>query len=70
MGDGGRQKGVVCRLAADGRLGYARTAEGTRAYMFVVGRVLSNREAATLRLGRPVTFRLAERDSVENLRLP
>lgn len=69
ISDDGRRKGVVIRLASDGRFGYVRTADGTHAYIFVVGRALSHRAAATLRLGSPVSFRLAARDSVEDLRL-
>lgn len=71
MGDNDRREGVVCRLAPDRRFGYVRTtdADGTHAYIFVVGLALSHCAAATLRLGSPVSFRVAARDSVEDLRL-
>lgn len=67
--DGSRREGVVCRLAPDRRFGYVRTADGRRSYIFVVGRALSHRAAADLCPGSPVSFRVAARDSVEDLRL-
>lgn len=69
IGDERRREGVVCRIAADGRFGYVRTADGMHSYIFIVGRSLSHRAASTLRIGSPVTFRVAARDSVEDLQL-
>ena len=52
--------GTVCRPDREKRFGYLRAAERSHAYIFVVGRPLSQRSASQLKVGCPVGEPFAE----------
>lgn len=62
-----RRRGVVSRLDPGGRFGYVQCDEGT--FIFVVGRALSNRDAARLSVGCSVVFSVDGQDRVQGLSL-
>lgn len=65
----GPQTGKVVLLGPERRFGYVSEASGARSYFFVVGLAISNREAAKLRVGTNVQFRVTQQGRVESLAL-
>lgn len=61
------QVGTVSRLNFDAGFGYVRDADGTHAYIFLIGRALKHSTAVSLKVGSQVRFQLGERDCVEVL---
>lgn len=61
----GMQPGVVSRLNLDVGFGYVSDAE--HAYIFVIGKAISNRDAHRLAVGKTVQFRLGAPDRLVEL---
>jgi cold shock CspA family protein len=67
--EAGPQVGQVVRIGPERRFGYVNNKAGTRSYIFVVGRAISNREARHLRVGSDVHFEVIGQGRVVRLAL-
>lgn len=61
------QPGTITRLDLDAGLGYVSDAGLQHAYIVVIGKTLTNREARKLFVGKKVLFRLSGSDRVVEL---